>query len=157
MPARRTARPRPSAAPPATSPAAAVEVRATNSFASVPLASIPRRFVALLIDGLLLGVVSALLTLVMPDGLASVLTLGVGVYYHVHFLSTVGATPGKSAMRVRVVHEDGRLLTQGEALVRYIGSMLSALALGLGYAWALFDDRKRTWHDRMANSLVVEG
>ena len=35
-------------------------------------------------------------------------------------------------------------------------SNLSALALFLGYLWMLWEPRKRTWHDIVANSLVVK-
>jgi len=34
-------------------------------------------------------------------------------------------------------------------------SNLSALPLLLGYFWMLWEPRKRTWHDIVADSLVV--
>jgi hypothetical protein len=34
-------------------------------------------------------------------------------------------------------------------------SNLSALPCFLGFFWMLWDRRKRTWHDMVANSLVV--
>ena len=34
-------------------------------------------------------------------------------------------------------------------------SNLSALPCFLGFFWMLWDQRKRTWHDIVANSLVV--
>jgi uncharacterized RDD family membrane protein YckC len=33
--------------------------------------------------------------------------------------------------------------------------LLSALACFLGFFWMLWEPRKRTWHDIVANSLVV--
>ena len=34
---------------------------------------------------------------------------------------------------------------------------LSAAALGLGYLWVAFDDRKQTWHDKIAGTVVLRG
>lgn len=42
-------------------------------------------------------------------------------------------------------------------LIRTIGEVISALTLGLGYFWALWDRDNRTWHDRMAGTRVVSG
>ena len=42
------------------------------------------------------------------------------------------------------------------AFVRWLGSILSALALFLGYFWMLWDPEKQTWHDKMAGSVVVD-
>ena len=36
-----------------------------------------------------------------------------------------------------------------------VGVLASALALFLGYLWMLWEPRKRTWHDIVADSLVV--
>jgi uncharacterized RDD family membrane protein YckC len=35
-------------------------------------------------------------------------------------------------------------------------SSLSALPFFLGYLWMLWEPRKRTWHDIVADSLVVQ-
>jgi len=47
------------------------------------------------------------------------------------FLMRSGMTPGKWLFRVRVVHEDGRLLTYGEGLSRTARVLLGGLGLGL--------------------------
>ena len=38
---------------------------------------------------------------------------------------------------------------------RALVSNLSALPIFLGYFWMLWEPRKRTWHDIVADSLVV--
>jgi uncharacterized RDD family membrane protein YckC len=40
-------------------------------------------------------------------------------------------------------------------LIRYFASILSALILGLGYFWVVFDGRKQSWHDKFAGTVVV--
>ncbi len=67
-----------------------------------------------------------------------------------------GATPGKVLLELRVVDaRSGGRPGLGRCLVRYIGYFLSALPLGLGFVWMLFDRRRQTWHDKLARTRVV--
>jgi uncharacterized RDD family membrane protein YckC len=55
-------------------------------------------------------------------------------------------------MGIRVLDADtGRSLPYARALM----SSLSALPCFLGFFWMLWEPRKRTWHDMVADSLVV--
>ena len=51
--------------------------------------------------------------------------------------------------------DTGRSLPYARAFVRALMSSLSAIPFFLGYLWMLWDPRKRTWHDIVADSLVV--
>ena len=51
--------------------------------------------------------------------------------------------------------DTGRSLPYARAFVRALMSILSALPFFLGFFWMLWDRRKQTWHDMVANSLVV--
>lgn len=67
-----------------------------------------------------------------------------------------GATPGKMVMSARIVDADtGAPLTPGACVIRYLGYLVSALPLCVGFLWIAFDRRKQGWHDKMANSVVV--
>jgi len=79
------------------------------------------------------------------------------VYYLVGWSS--GATWGMRAMGLRmVVLEDPQSAPGfGRALVRYLVSVISGLPLYLGYLWMLWDDKKQTWHDKAAGTVVVTG
>ena len=66
------------------------------------------------------------------------------------------ATPGKMALALRIVDaETGGMPTMGRLTLRYVGYLVSALPLGLGYLWAIWDKRRQGWHDKMAGTLVV--
>ena len=41
------------------------------------------------------------------------------------------------------------------ATVRFFAALISLGALGLGYWWALFDPRNRTWPDLWSGSRVL--
>jgi RDD family len=70
--------------------------------------------------------------------------------------TSAGQSIGNKILGVRVLDADtGRSLPYARAFVRALMSNLSALPCFLGFFWMLWDPRKRTWHDIVANSLVV--
>ena len=77
-----------------------------------------------------------------------------GVYSILAWL-LVGKTAGKALMGLRVLGQDGRRLTFWQALIRALGYYVSGLALFIGFLWVLVDDRRQTWHDKLARTLVV--
>lgn len=66
-----------------------------------------------------------------------------------------GQTIGMRAWRLRIVDRDGRALGWARAVVRFLVACVSLLALGIGFAWCLFDRQKRGWHDIAAASVLV--
>lgn len=79
------------------------------------------------------------------------------VVYPIFFIGSRGQTPGKMAMGIRVVkvnsnHVPGYL---GAFFREILGRLLSSF-LFLGYLWMLWDDKKQTWHDKLAGTVVVK-
>ena len=66
-----------------------------------------------------------------------------------------GQTIGMKAWRLRVVRSDGRPLGMARALLRFAIATVSLAAVGIGFAWALVDERHRTWHDLAADTVMV--
>jgi len=64
-------------------------------------------------------------------------------------------TVGMRAWRVNLVSTDGSIISWPKCLLRFSLGSFSLAALGLGFAWALFDQKKRTWHDIAAHTLLV--
>ena len=74
-------------------------------------------------------------------------------YFHA---TSAGQSIGNKILGIRVLDADtGRSLPYVGAFVRALVSNLSALPCFLGFFWMLWEPRKRTWHDMVANSLVV--
>ncbi len=66
------------------------------------------------------------------------------------------ATPGKMAMRLKIVDADsGGKLSFKQCIGRYCAYFLSFLFFFLGVLWVVFDERKQGWHDKLAGTLVV--
>jgi uncharacterized RDD family membrane protein YckC len=77
-----------------------------------------------------------------------------GAFYYVYFWGVHGATPGKQAMGLVVVADDGHsAIGVSQAFLRLLGYLLSSLLLGLGFAAILFTGYGL--HDRLAGTRVV--
>lgn len=141
------------------------------------------RFVALLIDGMILGVVqipislligvaSVALTLKSQEGaplasggamlglygLSYLVSVGSILLYFGWFYKNRGATPGKLLFNLRVVdQETGENLGYGKTFLReVIGKMLATITLGIGYLMAAFRMDKRGLHDLLAGTQVLK-
>ncbi|HEX2912859.1 MAG TPA: RDD family protein [Chloroflexia bacterium] len=68
----------------------------------------------------------------------------------------MGATIGKRIMNLKVVNQTGGSLNPLLLYLRYTaGYVISAVLLGGGFAWAIFDKQKQTLHDKIFRSHVV--
>jgi uncharacterized RDD family membrane protein YckC len=149
---------------------------------SVSVESAPKggfwiRFVAYLIDALIVGVpiyiVFGLIlgmtrTTVSSTGSAAAGGIAAGFYgvlilayvvYFVYFWSAGGGqTPGMRLFGLRVVKTDGSRVSVGTAILRYIGTIINSIIFGLpiGWIWAAFDKNKQGWHDKIAGTYVVK-
>ncbi len=73
------------------------------------------------------------------------------------FWMTYAATPGKMLVDCEIVDaRSGGAISLKQALLRYIGYYLSALPLGLGFLWMVWDKRKQGWHDKIAGTVVIK-
>ena len=109
------------------------------------------------------------------------------VAYQLGVLAWSGDTWGKRLLRAHVVEDDGRPIGRGRVSARegvakvleatallvpvgvvallagssQTGGVIAAVVLGvpglLALLWCLFDDRRRTLHDRMAGTVCVRG
>jgi uncharacterized RDD family membrane protein YckC len=142
------------------------------------------RFVAIVIDAIILGVVSVIIRIPLglamggvglglgrnPDpsqvlaalpailslaGMSFLIQLAISLSYEVYFLSTRGATPGKMALGLKVIRADGSPISAGLAAGRFFAKYLSFLTLCIGFIIAGFDREKRSLHDHICGTRVV--
>lgn len=115
------------------------------------------RFLAAIIDGIILGIVGAVVGLVVTDPAGSFgLNLMVSFAYTVGFWIAEGATPGKMAMGCKIMSADGEPLSAGQAVGRYFAQILNVLTLGIGYLMIAFTAEKRGLHDYVAGTVVIK-
>lgn len=146
-----------------------------NTNGRPPLATVLKRFAAILLDGILFSlsmipvcvgvavglyggggettnIISTFLVLfgalaVVPSYMALVLAM-----------MAYGLTPGRHLMGVRVVRFDtGVPVGFWRMFLRQLAaSYISAPLCYLGFLWAFFDANRQTWHDKLAKTLVVQ-
>lgn len=83
-----------------------------------------------------------------------VVFVGVAAYFIVPNTNG-GATVGKSVLGVKIQLEDGGDLGLGVSTLRFLGSALSWTWI-LGILWPLWDDKKQSFHDKIALTVVVK-
>jgi uncharacterized RDD family membrane protein YckC len=88
--------------------------------------------------------------------LVQILVLLLTAVYFVLSWTRGGQTIGMRAWRLRVVRTDGSSLGAARALLRFFIALISLVALGAGFWWALIDAQGRTWHDRATDSKMVQ-
>lgn len=70
------------------------------------------------------------------------------------FLVFRRATPGMNFARLELCTFEGKATTMFERQSRAAASALSGFSLGLGYFWALVDEDRMGWHDRISRTHV---
>jgi len=114
------------------------------------------RLVATVIDGLILIAVGVVARQIGVGVLYRRMDWLVAAAYTVYFwVNRDGATLGKQVMKIKVVGENGKALDYKQAVLRYFGYIVSAIPLGLGFLWVIWDEKKQGWHDKIAKTVVV--
>lgn len=138
------------------------------------------RFVARVIDGIILGIVgfiinvpigmvlglssariggdpSAALPMMLGTiGISLAINIVLNAAYEIYFLSSRSATVGKLALGLKVIRADGGSLSTGQATGRFFAYLLDAyFTLTIGFIIAGFDTEKRALHDRICDTRVI--
>jgi uncharacterized RDD family membrane protein YckC len=138
-----------------------------------------RRWVAALIDGLIVSLANGALGFALGAGLAVALSHGPGgaesaksvthgvslvvgaavswLYFALMESGPSQATLGKQAIGIIVTDSEGEPISFARASGRHFAKYLSGLLLMIGYLMAGFTEKKQALHDMLAGCLVVMG
>jgi uncharacterized RDD family membrane protein YckC len=138
-----------------------------------PVADSARKLSAAVIDGLGVGVASALFCGICAQFLsrptvidrafllhrfapAAIVVPGLlaAIYILLSFY-LCGRTLGMKAMKLEVTSFTGSPVSARHLRLRAWASLLSLGAVGLGYWWMLVDDDRLTWHDHLSRTYVT--
>jgi len=135
-------------------------------------ATIGTRFVAILIDSVLVSILTSIIFAPFSElapwhyfgghsgmltNIGSIMQSVILGIYAVVMTVYFGGTIGKRIMNLKVVKTDGSAPDLNTYVMRYIiGYPVSSLIIGLGFIWAIFDPQKQGWHDKIAGTYVVK-
>jgi uncharacterized RDD family membrane protein YckC len=130
-------------------------------------APLSRRLMAIAVDGaLIVGVflaiameivthVHALPGMRAMEVIAALAVLALGAGYLTLFFGLLKTTPGLWYAGIGLTTLEGAPPDRTQRYRRLMALPLSVLPLGLGLAWALFDDAHLTWHDRLSGTYLI--
>lgn len=131
--------------------------------ANVPL-GLRRRFLAYLIDILILGFLLILFSILLLYFWKGSLLLAFAFFSQILFwlynavceISPLQASLGKWLLGMKVIHEGGRKVSFLQATVRFWTKILSAATLWWGVFMIAWTENKQALHDKIAKTLVVK-
>lgn len=140
-----------------------------------------QRLVARFIDGIIVGVASFIIGLVVAIAidnligglLSGLIGVAIGTAYEVLVTTKMGATFGKQIFKMRIVNEaDGSKVDENVMFKRYLPSIvigvigaipilgLLSIPLGLVFVilsivWIFTDEKRRSVYDKVGNTIVI--
>lgn len=156
---------------PYAAPKSPIEAPASRGAAYSGYAGFWVRFVAYLIDnvvltllslglGLAVGIIGAVVAKDSPaliGIIAQLLAIVLFVAYYAGMESSEKqATFGKQIMGLKVTDLRGRRISFGKATGRFFCKILSGIILAIGFIMAAFTEKKQALHDMLAGTLVMK-
>jgi uncharacterized RDD family membrane protein YckC len=131
-----------------------------SPFQQEPRAGFWMRFLAHICDGIMTTLVALPFALIgnLVSSDFSMLLQTLAIFGSLsYWIGTKGGSPLRRTLGVLVLDEnDGSYIGVKRAAYRTLMSYVSGIALMLGYLSMLWNPKKQTWHDRVAQSVVVK-
>ncbi len=89
-------------------------------------------------------------------GTGVLLLILITMAYFVGFWVWRGQTPGKMAMRIKVVITDGSEVNAEKALLRFLGYFICHVLCFIPHIWVAVDSRRQGIHDKFAGTYVIQ-
>lgn len=130
------------------------------------LAPLSRRLLAVVVDGALIAcafLAAASVALATMEQLPTTRVLGtsgasalllIGLLYQAIFCGLAGSSPGMKYARICLSTFEDRRPSRTRLQGRFGALLLSLLPVGLGLAWAIFDEDGLCWHDRISRTYL---
>jgi uncharacterized RDD family membrane protein YckC len=80
--------------------------------------------------------------------------VAIGALYHALFLTLAEGTPGMKYAHIALCTFSDEDPSAEQRHKRLVALLLSLLPVGLGLAWAIFDEDHLTWHDRLSGTYL---
>lgn len=145
--------------PPSAPAHAPVQTFQVPSAAALPYQGVALRFVAVVIDIVIIFIIVGILAIPLNTRLSGALSLLIFLLYFILLEGAYGQTVGKMAVKIKVVRDDGTNIEYADAAVRNILRIIDLIPffvpylLGAILIWT--SDMKQRAGDRAASTVVV--
>lgn len=120
------------------------------------LAGFWRRSGAFIVDAIILVAVDQVIRDTIGASVERPLGIVLALTYATLLVGSRGQTIGMQALKIRVIGVGtSDAIGYKRAFIRWIGVVISAAALFVGFLWMIWDREKQCWHDKFASDLVV--
>lgn len=80
----------------------------------------------------------------------------IAFFYHSIFQAFLNGTFGKRALGLRLVQDQTyEPITLSQSVRRYFAWLIGIIPMGAGMIWCLFNEKKKSFHDQIAKTVVV--
>lgn len=114
--------------------------------------------------------IAEIIPIILNHGEAISIDNGVLIYYVVHpaylllvgfvffgwFWTHGGQTLGMKTWKIQIQTSDGQQMNWSKSAIRFMAAIFSWGVCGLGFLWSLFDNQKRTWHDIISGTQLIQ-
>ncbi len=66
-----------------------------------------------------------------------------------------GQTLGMRTWKMKLVPENGMIVSWKSCLIRFVVAIFSWAIFGIGFLWSLWDKQNRTWHDIASKTKLI--
>lgn len=122
-----------------------------------------RRFLASIVDSILLTVAFNIVWLVFPESvkenqifISIIALIPIWLYYSLLESSTKQGTLGKIILGIKVVDYSNQRISFARATARHFSKIISSLILMIGFIMIAFTPKKQGLHDIIAGTLVTK-
>ena len=82
--------------------------------------------------------------------------LAISFFYYGWFWTHGGQTLGLQTWKMKLISNKHQNIGWPQAFVRMLAAIISWSCFGLGFLWSLFDKNKKTWHDLLSRTEIVD-
>jgi len=123
------------------------------------MAEVGARFGSFVLDQIILFVIGFVIGLIFGDIFGDEIMFSLALLataaYFTYFFGN-GQTPGMTMAKIKLCRTDGTYpIGYGRGFLRWIGMIISSVAIYLGFLWILVDKNKQGWHDKIADTYVI--
>lgn len=135
---------------------------------NMQLASVESRFISYIFDRFVVVVIGMIFAFTFGvvfgadmyyddlEIMGRLIAILVAIGYYTYYFGE-GQTPGMKVMKIKLCRTDGTYpVGCGTGFARWLVMNISGIVLFLGYFWILIDKNNQAWHDKIADTYVVQ-